>query len=940
MLRPYAAALGLRQLGPRQGLRRLHVRLVECVDSQTGAQLLRGVLPRHELRAQREGIGGELAHDLTVGAWRREWVINDGDDAASAFAGALRHQLLDPVGQSRHRRGRPQHQLVPPREHTLGDPPPAHPRGVRVDGERPLEQNATVHAEQRGGQHADHGEGGVAAAHVRRMGEHRAEAALARQGLERAPGIGDRHEARRVGASGEVVIERESLDGAPGLAAHDEQCAVEIRRARHGEHGARIGAVEHGQRSIREAGREHRRCETRPAHPAHDGVGQAIAPRRVGEAHQLVPLGKRDARRGPPGQLVWSYYELIRRVSPPYPSLADVGFLGVYVCFLVAVTKLVGAAPRRRFDHELLIDTVLVTLTAGALAYEFLLKPLFDLAGNVPSLLTSLGWSVGGIGVLWLILVELLRHTRVPLAAAGVVTALGVLCVTNVLYAVAALRGTFRSGGVLDLGWDAGLLLLAAAAAVAPAAPPTAEAGARATSGNAARIAALVIGLAGIGTVAIRNALSAEPDAGSAVLIALAVGIIGLRLVHSTRADRRYATLLENEVASQTRSLMDSLAATAGAERNLRLLMNAVPDSIVVVDREGRILESNGPTRVMGAMSGPPENRNIFEFLAADAAVVVREKLAAAFRGEIQRFEVPFSRDDATHGVAAALYAPIRAGSGLTRVLILGRDITEQRRSESQFQQAEKLAAMGQLVSGVAHEINNPAAIISGFAQTLLLDELKPEHREMLQMMYDEATRIGRITSNLLAFARAGSKQRALVDMNDIARRTFALRSYHLSTLNIAVSLDLDPSEPKIWADASELQQMILNLLINAEQALVTVDGPRTIVVRTRTDEGEARLEIADSGPGIPAEIRSKIFDPFFTTKPEGVGTGLGLSICYGIAREHGGRIWVESEPGQGARFAVTLPRDPREESRPEPTVPPRAAPPGADLHGIVGDAG
>src|SRR5881296_743785 len=182
----------------------------------------------------------------------------------------------------------------------------------------------------------------------------------------------------------------------------------------------------------------------------------------------------------------------------------------------------------------------------------------------------------------------------------------------------------------------------------------------------------------------------------------------------------------------------------------------------------------------------------------------------------------------------------------------------------------------------------------------------------MLQMMYDEATRIGRITSNLLAFARAGSKQRALVDVNDIARRTFALRSYHLSTLNITVSLDLDPGDPKIWADASELQQMLLNLLINAEQALVTVEPPRTITVRTRADESEAVLEIADSGPGIPPEIRAKIFDPFFTTKAEGVGTGLGLSICYGIAREHGGRIWLESEPGSGARFFVALPRDSR----------------------------
>jgi CheY-like chemotaxis protein len=252
--------------------------------------------------------------------------------------------------------------------------------------------------------------------------------------------------------------------------------------------------------------------------------------------------------------------------------------------------------------------------------------------------------------------------------------------------------------------------------------------------------------------------------------------------------------------------------------------------------------------------------------------------------------------------------------------------MTEQKRSESQHQQAEKLAAMGQLVSGVAHEINNPAAIISGFAQTLLLDDVKPEHREMLQMMYDEATRIGRITANLLAFARAGGTQRALVDVNDLARRTFALRSYHLTTLNITVSLDLDPGEPKIWANGSELQQMVLNLLINAEQALVTVEPPRTITVRTRADEREARLEIADSGPGIAPEIRAKVFDPFFTTKAEGVGTGLGLSICYGIAREHGGRIWVESEPGSGARFCVLLPRDQRAEARPAPPAAPLGA--------------
>src|SRR2546428_247835 len=536
MLRPYAAALGLRQLGPRQGLRRLHVRLVECVDSQTGAQLLRGVLPRHELRAQREGIGGELAHDLTVGAWRREWVINDGDDAASAFAGALRHQLLDPVGQPRHRRGGAPHQPVPPPPPTPRGPPPPPPRGGGGGGGRPPPPNATPHAPPRGG----------------------------------APGLAPP-------IPHTTVWVRPSRRAASAKRTRSSHWASETR-----------GAVLQARWSIRPRNLTPSRSVARTVRLATSSLVPSLTRQTrtlvaiaagsflaIVLAYLLAPADRRALvagvswtwamvyaiaccavaarRHGSPdqrrawvwigagcvlflaGELVWSYYELIRRVTPPYPSLADVGFLGVYVCFLVAVTKLVGAAPRRRFDRELLIDTVLVTLTAGALAYEFLLKPLFDLAGNVPSLLTSLGWSVGGIGVLWLILVELLRHTRVPLAAAGVVTALGVLCVTNVLYAAAALRGTFRSGGVLDLGWDAGLLLLAAAAALAPAAPPTADAGARALSGNAARIPALVIGLAGIGPVAIRNALSAEPDAGSAVLIALSVWIIVLLMIHSNR---------------------------------------------------------------------------------------------------------------------------------------------------------------------------------------------------------------------------------------------------------------------------------------------------------------------------------------------------------------------------------------------------------------------
>src|SRR6266853_1055223 len=638
------------------------------------------------------------------------------------------------------------------------------------------------------------------------------------------------------------------------------------------------------------------------------------------------------------GQLVWTSYDLWRG-APPYPSLADVGFLGIYVCLMVGVLTLVRGQPLRRSDPELALDSILVTFTVGALAYDYLLEPLLTAQVSFTGLVTSIGWSIGAVAVLWIILIELVRRPAFPAATATLVlpgvVALGI---GNEVYAVVALRGAYHPGGWLDLTWDAGLLMIAAAAAIAPdygvhlqrtrATKPEAS--------NAARIVALAIGLAGMTGMAVIGLIHPIPDPDDAIIVGIGMAIVAARVLYSLGVSQRYARILEDEVANQTRSLMSSLGATASAERNLRLLMEAVPDAITVVDREGHVLDENTAGRSLVSTNrsdAKPERgrRTAFGWLEGTAFRIARENLLAAFDGSLRRFEVPFHRPDGNDGTGQVLLAPVREGGRIPKVLMLVRDITEQRRTQTQLQQAEKLAAMGQLVSGVAHEINNPAAIISGFAQTLLLDQLTPDQRETVQTMYDEATRIGRITSNLLAFARAGSKERTLVELNETVRRTFALRSYHLTALNITVSLELDDANPKAWANGSEVQQMLLNLLINAEQALTTIPPPgrRAITIRTVTADDEGvQLQVADTGPGIPAEIQQKIFDPFFTTKPEGTGTGLGLSICYGIVHDHGGRITVQSVPGQGAVLTVDRPRDARQRQRttPPPMEIPEAA--------------
>ncbi len=354
------------------------------------------------------------------------------------------------------------------------------------------------------------------------------------------------------------------------------------------------------------------------------------------------------------------------------------------------------------------------------------------------------------------------------------------------------------------------------------------------------------------------------------------------------------------------------------AKEQWETAFDALSEGIAVVYDEGRVKRSN---RALADLLNTPL-QNVVGTPLGEALLgkpnALQELLTATRRGE--RPAPLVARSERLKRAVRVNAARIPGAATEQSVVVMVEDVTEQQALETQLVQSEKLAAVGQLVSGVAHELNNPLTSIAGLSEFLLEQkELGKKDRGHLQVIQEQAERAGRIVRNLLTFARKGAAERVPVDLNDVIRRTLSLTSYDLKLQDIQVERELSGALPDVFGDRHGLQQVVLNLVTNAAHAVAENprERPREITVSTWFD-GQVHLRVADTGPGIPDEITQSVFTPFFTTKEPGKGTGLGLSITYSIVESHGGQITLEPRGSRGgAAFRVDLPPAPADAVRP-----------------------
>ncbi|MEP6474399.1 MAG: ATP-binding protein [Gemmatimonadota bacterium] len=418
--------------------------------------------------------------------------------------------------------------------------------------------------------------------------------------------------------------------------------------------------------------------------------------------------------------------------------------------------------------------------------------------------------------------------------------------------------------------------------------------------------------LSGVATHAALESLLAwaeSPEAGRksplTVGTPIKVGSFIVGAVALEGIDRQFDPVLFDTLVGLAGFALDTgnqLRRLEGARLSWVAMADAVPVALCLIDAQGRVERAN---------------RAFAELLGVELIAVIGrqwpgmvpagwvEGISAALSTHSKRREAELKAGDRTFAVSGYQVRGVSAPTSL----VVFEDQTDRRRLQNQLVQSEKMSAIGQLIAGVAHDLNNPLASVIGFADLLAESRDVPTRLlEPLRVIRDEADRAAAIVHNLLGFARQQERQRRPILLRKILTSTLALLRHQLMALNVEVSLELEGELPEVTADPNQIQQVFVNLISNAAQAIASTERAGTVVVRGRRRDNGVAIEIIDDGPGMPPDVAARVFEPFFTTKPEGSGTGLGLSIGQGIVREHGGRISLATAPGAGATFTVELP--------------------------------
>jgi two-component system NtrC family sensor kinase len=359
--------------------------------------------------------------------------------------------------------------------------------------------------------------------------------------------------------------------------------------------------------------------------------------------------------------------------------------------------------------------------------------------------------------------------------------------------------------------------------------------------------------------------------------------------------------------ANQLGVHLDRILAMREAEANrFRAILDTMPQAVFLADAQLRIVQRNRAARDLLARMGLSEATDLDDAIARLGLETIVERVQSS-HSAVADDETRLD-DGATFNVSVSPLAGTGHDAG-GLVLVLS-DVTESRRMQEQLAQSEKMSSLGQMISGTAHELNNPLASVLGYVQLLRATAGQDEKlASRFELIRREAERCQKIVQNLLAFARQRPPERKPFSINEVIHSVLSLMGYQLRTSGVKVSEELSSELPAFEGDPHQLQQVLVNLMTNAQQAIRQAQEAGEIRVRTETREGNhVVVEIHDSGPGIPEDVRSRIFDPFFTTKEEGKGTGLGLSIVYGIVISHGGTIEARPSELGGACFRITFP--------------------------------